>query len=137
MIIPVVKAAGDKYRFTIDLNKTPAGFEDALEESSWQNLLLSGQSFAEVGRPTVDDHVDPRIALMRLRQIYPERVCAHVRVVSRNNDYIFCELSPHGPHAHLIQYLDSIKKLFVSPRLIFNEDSQVVNIITFDVIEVN
>lgn len=136
-MIPVIKTAGDKYQFTIDLNKTPDGFEDALEESSWKKLLLAGQSFAEVGHPTVDDHVDPRIALMRLRQIYPERVCAHVRVVSNNVDYLFCELKPHGPHAHLIQYLDSIRKLFVAPRLVFNEDSQVTNIITFDVIEVN
>lgn len=137
MMIPVTKAAGDKYQFTIDLNKTPDGFEDALEESSWKKLLLTGQSFAEVGNPTVDDHVDPRVALMRLRQIYPERVCAHIRVVSNNADYLFCELKPYGPHAHLIQYLDSIRKLFVAPRLVFNEDRQVINIITFDVIEVN
>lgn len=137
MMIPVIKTAGDKYQFTVDLNKTPDGFEDALEESNWRKQLLLGQAYAEVGHPSVDDHVDPRIALMRLRQIYPERVCAHISVINNNADYLLCELKPQGPHAHLIQYLDSIRKLFVAPRLLFNEDSQVINIITFDVIEVN
>lgn len=137
MLIPVNKFTDGVYRFTIDLNLTPEGFENNLEGSNWRRLLLKDISYAELGCPTVDDHIDPRIALMRLREIHPERVCAHIRVINNTKDNLYCELKPRGPHAHIIQYLDSIRKLFVSPRLIFNEDSEIVNIITFDVVEVN
>ncbi|ARV76824.1 hypothetical protein PHABIO_193 [Pseudomonas phage Phabio] len=137
MLIPVNKVTDNLYRFTIDLNLTPEGFENNLEHSNWRRLLLTGNSYAELGCPTVDDHIDPRIALMRLRQIYPERTCGHISVSGNDKDRMYCDLKPHGPHAHILKYLDSIRKLFVSPRLIFNEDSEIVNIITFDVVEVN
>lgn len=125
------------YNFVIDLNDTPAGFEDILEESNWANLLRKNQAFVEFKPPAVDNHVDPRIALTRQLEIHTNRICAHVRIQSSTQDKVFCSLKPYGPHAEVIPYLDSIKKLYVAPRLIYDLEGDLVNIVTFDVIEMN
>lgn len=136
-IIPVRREQNGKLIFRVNYDHMPEGFLDCIDESDFTRLCQRDQAFTEACNPVIDDHIDPRIALMRLRQIHADRVCGVIRVFRHDIDGFDAELAEHGPHAHLLNYLDNIKKLFIAPRLIFNEDRQVINIITFDVIEVN
>lgn len=136
-LIPVRRENNGDLMFRVNYDDLPSGFLDMIENSDFVRMAKQGMAFAEVGHPVVDDHVDPRIALMRLRQLYPERVCGLVKVALEDGDGFWCHLDESGPHAHLLRYLDSIKKLFVAPRLVFNVDGELVNVVTFDVMEVN
>lgn len=136
-LIPVRKDTDGMLKFRVNYDEMPEGFLDGLDDSDFVRLTKIGKAYVEVGHPVVDDHIDPRIALMRLRQIYPERVCGQIVVPNVDNDGFTAILCEHGPHAHLLKYLDSIKKLFVAPRLVFNVDGEYSNVVTFDVVEVN
>ena len=139
MIVPVrYNIQSNAYVMCIDLNNTPAGFEDNLDGSTFSNLLRRNQAYVELTQPVIDAHVDPRVSLKRQMEIHPSRVCGALRLIEASGDKIYYALTPVvSKHGNVIQQLDVQKKLFLQPRLIYNGDIELIDIITFDVVEVN
>lgn len=132
--IPVTMTREGKYLFKIDLDDVPSGFEDCLEDSTFHRLLNKGMALAELGHPQLDDHVDPRVKLLRLKQIYQERVAANIRITTATPDYLIGEVIPQGIHAGIVKELDLNKALWIAPRIVFDVDGNLVDIVTYDLV---
>lgn len=134
-VIPVRRDLQGRFLFEVNYDHTPEGFLDCIEDSTFKRLCDAGMALVEYGHPKVDDHADPRIVLQRTRQIFHDRVCGNIKIIHATTDGFIAEIVPHGPHQKGMIYMDGIKKLFVAPRLLFNVDSELVDIITFDAVE--
>lgn len=134
MRTPVRKSNDGYYYFQIDLNNAKSGFEDCLETSTFNRLHDRGQIFAEYAHPKLDDHVDPRVKLARVRELHHTRFAGQIKIKELTRDNILCEFVPHGPFKQAAIELDMCKQLWVAPRLLLDTDGNVMDIITYDVV---
>lgn len=124
-----LKQCGEHWTFTVHFDETAPGFEDVLQDSSFNRRLIEEKCFAELSPPVIDDHQDPRVAMTRLHVIDTQRVVGKITLYRFNTDSFTCLFTPCGPKAGT--FLPSVNYR-IAPRLIQDDDGNVLDIITFD-----
>lgn len=98
MRLPIQRLADGTLYITIDFEDTPAGFEDAMEHSSFRRRLIRGESIGEFNAPDASALVGNELATFhRLNSVDETRACLMLyEAMPFANRYLQIKIRPWG-----------------------------------------